>query len=109
MSLDEKIVSAVQKTVQEVWPFMYTGKATEYAVYNYNIYPRVFAASKPDVNVYSCQVHLYCPLRENARGKIKAINQALSAAGCTWPNVINASDSESQHWVFEFESTDGEL
>ena len=37
------------------------------------------------------------------------IAQALSGAGCTWPNVTNATDSDGQHWVLECEYTNGGL
>jgi len=75
--------------------------ADTYIVINYNSRPADFGDDEPEHEVFSVQVHFYCPAGVNSLAKRRAIKKALSAAGFTWPEYINASDRDGQHHVFE--------
>lgn len=74
-----------------------------YCTYNFNEIGRTFAESEPDVIVYLIQVHLYAPKGRNVSSIKRHISHALHSAGCTFPEVLNVSDSDSQHYSFECE------
>ena len=90
-------------------PNTYTGPELEYIAWNYDLIGTVYAEGKPDAARYLIQIHYYLPHGENPNIMKVRIAQALSTAGCTWPNVTNATDSEGQHWVLECEYTNGGL
>ena len=48
-------------------------------------------------------VHLFAPLNENCIQQVKTTKQALFAAGFTWPRVVDATNQDGQHYVFECE------
>lgn len=89
-----------------VFPMVYTGPLMKYVVWNYEIIGQVWAEGQPHAARYLVQVHLYLPSKEEPRGAILALSQALDAAGFTWPDLVNASDNEGQHWTLECEYTD---
>ena len=90
-----------------VFPQLYTGPLTRYAVWQYNILPAVWAEQAPHAARYLVMVHSYLPHKENPQAAILALSQALFGAGMTWPQVTDASDADGQHWVLECEYTDG--
>ena len=90
-----------------VFPNVYTGPLLKYIVWNYETLPSVFAEERPDAARYLVQVHFYLPRKENPQAAILAIQWALSNAGFTWPDTIDASDDDGQHWTFECEYADG--
>lgn len=108
-TIDEVIVSTLSEIVPVVKPNIYIGNALEYIVFNYTEYGDVIADSEPDVIRYSTQIHWYLPHEQNPRTKKKQIRAALLGAGFTTPAVINASDSDGQHYTFECEYVDGDV
>lgn len=90
-----------------VFPQMYTGPLLRYVVWNYNQIGQVYAEGVPHAARYLVQVHFYLPHKEDPRADILSLSRALSAAGFTWPDVTDASDSDGQHWVLECEYADG--
>lgn len=48
-------------------------------------------------------VHLFAPLNENCIRRVRKTKRALFAAGFTWPEVVDATDQDGQHYVFECE------
>jgi len=102
-SIDSRIINAVSPVVTTVVPNQYKGSNTEYCVFTYTEMPSVFADSKPAAIRYLVQLHYYLPHRTNPNAKKTNIKNALFNAGFTYPQVINASDNEGQHYVFEFE------
>ena len=90
-------------------PVAYTGESLEYIVWNYDQLGAVFADGRPDAARYLVQVHYFLPAGQNPNGMKVRIAQALAAAGCTWPDVTDASDKEGQHYVLECEYADGGL
>lgn len=107
MSVDENLVATLSFIVGAVAPNEYTGTELEYAVWNYNILPAVFAESKPEAARYLVQVHWFLPHSVNPAAKRRRICQALHDARFTYPSVVNASDKDGQHYVFECEYVDG--
>lgn len=77
------------------------GAVDTYIVFNYNSYPADFGDDAPGHEVYSVQVHLFCPSGVNSLSMRREIKAALAAAGFTWPAYINASGKDGQHHVFE--------
>ena len=90
-----------------VFPNVYTGSLPKYVVWNYSEIPAVYAERAPRASRYLCQVHLYCPHKENPLEAIQGLRRALWNAQFTWPSLTDASDSEGQHWVLECEFADG--
>lgn len=105
--IDEVIRSALNGIEDVIKPNVYDGSATEYIVYNYDERGVVFADSRPRAILYRVMVHLYLPHGMNPGEKKDAIREAIWDAGGTWPSITNASDGEGQHYVFEFEMSEG--
>lgn len=107
MTIDERIQTMLYGLEDTIAPNVYTGSATEYLVYNYYTGGAVYAERRPRALVYSVMVHLYLPQGQSPTEKKNDVCEAIFAAGGTWPTVTNASDSEGQHYVFEFELAAG--
>ena len=90
-----------------VFPQVYTGSLLEYAVWDYNQIPTLWAERAPGAARYLVQVHFYTPHKKNPQASILALSRALFDAGLTWPTVTDAADAEGQHWVLECEYCDG--
>ena len=88
-------------------PNVYTGDALSYLVYTYYVIPEVFAESVSNISRYMIQLHYYLPHKANPNTVKLAIVQACYTAGFTYPSMTNATDSEGQHYVFEFEYLNG--
>jgi hypothetical protein len=101
MNLDERIRTALDGICDVVVPQVYTGDASEYIVFNYAEYPLYFSNNKPRMIGYSIQVHLFMPLKVNPNSKKESIKNALFAAGFPYPSVVDVTDEDGQHYVFE--------
>lgn len=51
-------------------------------------------------------VHLFAPLGENCVRRVRETKGALFAAGFTWPQSVDATDQDGQHYVLECEGVD---
>jgi hypothetical protein len=115
MSIDATIRTALTPIVPIVKPIVYAGTELEYIVFNYTELPALHADNRPHAIRYLVQLHWFAPWRTesgvaiNPNVKKKQIKQALANADFTYPRVINASDDEGQHFVFEFEAVDGDV
>ena len=109
MSMDSKILTAVKTVVSECKPNIYEGTSKEYAVYTYSQFPVIHADGRPDAIRYSIFVHLYLPKGVNPNAKKKLLANALLNAGFTYPSIVNASDSNGQHYSFECQAVDGDV
>lgn len=106
--VSEALTDALETVYPDsVYPETYVGTATEYVVWNYSVINEVWAESVPQAARYLVQVHLYSPRGKDPTAAILALEQALSAAGFTWPARTDASDKEGQHHVLECEYCDG--
>lgn len=108
MSVDAVIKSALSAFGDPVANAVYHGDAERYYVFNYSTIGSDFADDGPAHERYLVNVHLFAPLCENVTQRIKRTKKALSDAGFTWPEMVNASDDEGRHIVFECEIAEGD-
>lgn len=103
MTVNERIKGALEGLGLPVKPDVYKGGAKSYFVFNYDLVPFVFANNRPIGYKALIQVHLILPLGVNSVPYRYKTIQALVGAGFTWPEVVDATDGETQHFVFETE------
>lgn len=118
-TINDRIISAVTPVVAVCVPNVYMPDAEEaasvYCTFNYTESPESFGDEAPGAIRYLCQIHYYAPWKtaagesNNTMATRKALRRALVAAGFTYPIVTDASDEESQHFVFECQDFDGEV
>ena len=110
--IDSKIRTALEPLGLPVCPHDYEGEELEYITFVYSELGALHANGAAQAIRYLVTLSWYLP-NGNDPGQGKArIRQLLKAAGSTWPDIVNASDDEGQHYVFEFEmlgrvTTDG--
>lgn len=104
MSLDERIKAALDTTGLPVAAGTELRSPPSYYTFNYDLLPHRFASDVPWLYRALIQVHLFCPLRFDAAKQRKRALKALVMAGFGWPEVIDASERDSQHFVFECEA-----
>lgn len=63
-----------------------------------------YGDDEPGCERWLVQVHLFAPLGENCIRRAGATKRALFAAGFTWPRMVDATDQDGQHYVFECET-----
>lgn len=110
MSVNSEIIAAV-KDIAPCYPWdVYAGseddKLSRYFVFNYETLPNVFGDDDAPYERYLIQLHYFCPRGENTVALRKKIKRNIIDAGFTFPFETNASDSDGQHYVFEFETID---
>lgn len=103
MGINEAILAAVTPAVPDVAANQYRGNAQVYATFNYQENPYSFADDVPEVMRYDVQVHLFLPHGRDPRDLNRSIRQGLIEQEFSYPTVVNVSDSEGQHYVFECE------
>lgn len=92
---------------------VYDGEEETYLTFNLDTQPDDFADDAPGHDRHLVQVHLFAPFTRNTTKLRKEIRAALFAAGCTYPDAIDASenvrsaDGTEQHVVFECEMATG--
>lgn len=106
MGINEAILDAVTPVVPEVAANQYRGDETTYATFNYQENPYHFADDAPEAMRYDVQVHLFLPHSQDPRTLNRGIRRGLVAMGFTHPTIVNMSDGEGQHYVFECEYTE---
>ena len=102
MEMDRIIRQAILPVVPICDPNTYEGEEQTYCVFDYSIIPWTYADGVPISFNYSTQVHLYLPIGKNPSSLIAGIMHALPASGLPVPEVTNASNDASQHYVFDF-------
>lgn len=108
MNVDEMLATALEPVFPDaVFPNLYTGQLPEYVVWNYQVIPAVYAERAPHAARYLIQVHYYLPHKKSPLSSIQALARALFDAGCSWPGVINGTDSDGQHYILQCEWVDG--
>lgn len=107
MSLNEIIIGAVSPIVPVCVPDEYDGDSSEYCTFDYSTAATLFGDDRPDVLLYMLSLHWFLPNGVNPLKKKKQICSALHQAGLSWPEVMNASDEDCQHYVFECEWSEG--
>lgn len=92
---------------------VYDGLEDTYLVLHMDTLAADFADDAPCHDRHLVQVHLFAPFTRNTMQLRKEMRAALFAAGCTWPDVIDASenirtaDGTEQHVVLECELATG--
>ena len=112
MTVNEKILSALEPLGLPVSPDLHTGEETTYIIFNYSIRGGLFADDAPGYDIYLIQVHLMAPYGKNTVALRKEIKRALFSAGFTWPTEVDAgskyrSENTGQHLVFECQFEEG--
>lgn len=101
--IDATIRAAVAPLELPIEPNGYNGEELEYLSYTYSELGALFAESTAQAIRYLVDLSWYLPHgKDPGQGKAR-IRQLLKAAGATWPDIVNASDDEGQHYVFSFE------
>ncbi len=103
MTINEAIIQALEGFGDPVVPGLYTGEAKRYYSFNYDLLPANFADNRPLFDRALIQVHFFAPLGFNSMKHRRDTRAALVAAGFGWPEIIEASDQDAQHFVFETE------
>lgn len=104
MTVNEAIIQALAGFGDPVVPGLYTGDATRYYTFNYDLIPAQFADNQPIYERALIQVHFFAPLDYNSVRRRNETRKALIGAGLSWPATTDASDRDSQHFVFECET-----
>lgn len=107
MSVNQKIIEALSSFGYPVVPDVYTCEDDTYFAFNYSTSPIFFSDDAPRIERYLIQVHLFCPIKKNIVLLRKQAKQKLFTLGFSWPEEINASDRNEQHYVFECEAVEG--
>lgn len=107
MTVDKRIRDALTPFGDEVYNGVSYATGGRYYVFSYVTIPADFGDDGPEHERYLVQVHFFAPLGENITARKKATCRALRAAGLTWPETQDASDSEKRHIVFECEIAEG--
>lgn len=103
MSINEIITAALVPLGDVVEYEVYTGQDIQYYTFNSSAYGDDFGDDEPGHERYLVQVHFFCPLTYKVTPRIAQTKQVLFAAGFTWPSVVDASDVDARHIVFECE------
>lgn len=106
MSVEAQIRAAVSTLGYPCVANIYAGAEKTYFVFNYTVLPDNFADDEPQHERYLVQLHLYAPHTLNTAATRKTIRSLLRGA-FNAPTEMAASDELNQHYVFEFEVTDG--
>lgn len=107
MTLNGRIRKALGDFGDPVVPGLYTGEAERYYTFNYDLVPMRFADNRPIAWKALVQVHFFCPLSYDSVQRKAHTVLALGEAGFGWPEVVDASDKDAQHYVFECDCTEG--
>ena len=109
VNLDERIRAAVLPVVPVCEPDFYEGDAEIYCTFNVNEMPTSFGDDAPRHMRCFVQLHLFAPgwpKPPSTRSLRRELCRAVLAAGFTYPEVTDASEKETQHYVLEFEGVE---
>lgn len=110
MSFESKVRTAVGPLVNDEFSVnRYTGTAQTWISLNWQEYFRTFADGAPHNVVQGAQLHLFMPYSDSPRKIKRQITQALAGAGFALNSIIDASDGDGRHYVWEFEGHEHDL
>ena len=107
MSVNKRIIEALNPFGIPVKPELYTGSEKTYVVFNYaDDRGADYGDNTPQCTVAYMQVHLFMPLNQNGLALKKEIREALFGAGFTYPSVTILTEQENniRHIIFECET-----
>ena len=108
MTTMQLIKNAVEIVGVPVYANNYTGDAKEYCTINTIESPDAYGDDTPGVIRYTVALHWFAPIGNSPADKKRKLTQALLSAGCTYPQITDASDLDSLHFAFECECVDDE-
>lgn len=108
MTTMQLIKNAVETVGVPVYANNYTGDAKEYCTINTIESPDAYGDDAPGVIRYTVALHWFAPIGNSPADKKRKLTKALLSAGCTYPQITDASDLDSLHFAFECECVDGE-
>lgn len=111
MSVNSKIIKALEEFGYPCKPDIYTGSESRYFTFNAAAERgRDFGDNKPGCVEISMQVHYFCPWKENGKevnyiAEKKKIRELLFKAGFTYPDVtvLLEQGKNVRHIIFECE------
>lgn len=107
MTVNERLIQALEPLGLPIYPDVYTGEDPKYIVFTYTEGGGVFGDDTASVVVYALYVSLYLPSDVNPIALKRAVVDALVGMGCTYPTITNVSDLDGQGWVFDCEWCEG--
>lgn len=105
----EVLKNAVESTGITAYASFYPGDDAEYCTINCVDMPDSFGDDRPAVARHLVQVHWFAPYGDNPTKRKRALCAALIQAGCTYPEITDASDENGMHFTFECEYLDGDV
>ena len=107
MTIDKTIRDALLPFGDPAQKNIYTGKSRRYYTFNYDSYGECFGDDSPVSIRYAVMVHFFAPHTFDSVERISQTCTAIYNAGGTWPDVVDATDGDGQHFVFECEFAGG--
>lgn len=102
--LNQVLLNALRPICSNVYPDVYTGKETEYIVFTFDIRPDNFGDDFPFHLTYDVRVHYLAPLKKDViRNRVNILVALSNIVGATYPEEVNATDEEGQHYVYDFQ------
>lgn len=101
MNLDEELRTALTPIVPVCLPVTYDGEEPEYIAFAYDERGGAFGDDDCEALIVDLTLHWYLPAGDNPNAKKRRLRRALLDLGFTAPEIINASDEDGQHFVFE--------
>lgn len=106
MSINKRLVKALEGLTASPAAETYKGNDALYIVFNYSEIPDNFGDDDAGHYRVLVQVHLYAPPEENTVALRREIMRRLVAADFTRPSITPASDANGQHFIFECEDAE---
>lgn len=106
MTVNEKIIQALEALKIPVTSDFFGGKQEEYITFNYADDRAVFSADDgPEEDVAYMQIHYFLPAGKDYLENKRKIRKALLKAGFTYPDatVLMEPDNRTRHIIFECE------
>ena len=101
MNVGKAIITALSSLKLPVYQTQYTGTDKTYFVFNIGTVPADFADDLPQHERASIQLHLFCPVATNTTSLRDQVKQLLTEAGFDYPSLVDASDEDGQHVVWQ--------
>lgn len=106
MTVNERIIQALEQSGLEVTPDFTGGGAKEYITFTFPEERAVLHGNNEPLAVVSeVQIHYFLPIEKNYLKNKKEIRKALFSAGFTYPTVtvLTEPDNKTRHIIFECE------
>ena len=83
-------------------PSLYLGGALEYVVFQYDVRPVSWADDVAGDVEFNIQIHYCAPWEKNTYRTRALIRNAIEAEWGDFPDEVDASDGDTQHFVYDF-------